>query len=344
MTTNLPAAFAAGPSQKFQGLSRASLAEGIGQSYAVIGYRGKTWSLRYRGDEYNILRSDGTPSAIIDVVILRSAPTKSKSYYEKYVMGQSEGKPPLCSSIDGVLPDEGVTAKQADSCALCPRNEWKTRGDGGKGRECSDYKRLAVLIMPEFTGPVLNGVPLIEPVFLRVPAASLNDLAKFGEEMDAKGYDFSSFITRIKFDPDKSHPQFMFEAVRPLSDPEADTVLPLVADKQSLRVTGEDQQGTRPALAPPAQTQAPQLAAPIPTQPVSVPASAPVAAQPSPPPQVQPTPAKVYTLGGPPPAAQPVPTQPAPPPPAAQVQQVAADTVVTAPTDLDARVKALLAP
>lgn len=340
MTANLPATFTQGPSNKFKAVAqRASLAEGIGQSYGVIGYRGKTWSLRYRGEEYNILRADGTPSGVIDVVILRSAPVKSKSYYKDWKPGDSS--PPICSSLDGVLPDDGVTTKQSETCALCPRNEWKVNAEGRKGRECSDYKRLAVLVMPEYTAPVLNDVPLVEPVFLRVPAASLNDLATFGEEMEAKGFDFSSFITRIKFDPDKSHPQFIFEALRPLSDPEADVIIPLIDHKQALRVTGEDQLGGHKQIA---STPARVQLAPPDTTAASPPLTAP-AAPASPTPSVQiipPTPALSLVA-----AVKPAPTlltlTPTPPPAQAAVQTAGdTGTVAAAGEDLDARVARLL--
>lgn len=335
MTTNLPAAFATGPSDKFKSVApRASLAEGIGQSYAIIGYRGKTWSLRYRGEEYNILRDDGTPSGVLDVIILRAAPMKSKSYYKDWKPG--DNSPPLCSSIDGVVPDDAVPAKQSETCALCPQNEFKVMPDGKKRKQCSDYKRLAVLVMPDYTAAVLGGVPLIEPVFLRVPAASLNDLATFGEEMEAKGYDFSSFVTRIKFDPDKSHPQMLFEALKPLNDEEADVVLPLIDNKTALRVTGEDQV-TQPRLAAPAPVA--QLAAPV-TPAVSPPAAAQVAPLPPATPVqiIIPPKTKIGLVAAAKAAAITVPVTPAP----AAVQATVADTEAPPPDDLDARVKALL--
>ena len=89
------------------------------------------------------------------------AHAKSKSYYEGgFVEGASDGKRPVCASLDGVVPDSDVITKQSDACALCPRNEWKTDQNGRKGRDCSDYKRLAVLVLPNVTKAVL-GQPLM---------------------------------------------------------------------------------------------------------------------------------------------------------------------------------------
>ena len=248
-------AFKRAPSAAFHavlGGEQESLADGIGASYGVVGYKGKNWSLRYRGERYNFLRpDDGTPLGYLDVIILRQAKVKSKSYYPEgsFQDGQSDGARPVCASLNGEVPDADVQEKQADACALCPRNAWRQLPNGRKGRECSDYKRLAVLILPNVTKAAM-GSPLIEPVFLRIPAASLNGLATFGENMRAQGWHFSEFITRITFDPNKPHPEMIFRALQPLTDAEAPVVLPLREDPLALRVTGED--SNMAALAAPA--------------------------------------------------------------------------------------------
>lgn len=219
-----------------------NLANGIGQSYAVLGYKGKVWSLRYRGERHNFVRpDDGTPATFLDVIILGQAPTKSKSFYKKYEPGQSDGERPLCSSIDGITPDMDVVQKQCDTCALCPRNVWKTDPTTGrKGRECTDYKRLAVLVLPTQTKVILGGQALMEPVFLRVPPASLNSLAILGETMAAQGFHYSSYVTRISFDPNKAHPEMIFRPLQGLTDREAPLILELRNDPTVNRIIGQD--------------------------------------------------------------------------------------------------------
>lgn len=231
----------AGQSQAFAALNPQddNLAEGIGQSYGVIGYKGKVWSLRHRGERHNFVRpDDGTPSGHIDVVILGQAHHKSKSFYKKYDPNTSDGDRPICSSIDGLVPDADVAAKQSETCALCPRNVWKTDPTTGrKGRECTDYKRLAVLVLPTQTKAML-GAPLMEPVFLRVPPASLNSLAILGETMANQGFHFSSYITRISFDPNEAHPKMDFRPLQPLTDQEAPIILEMRAEPTVGRITG----------------------------------------------------------------------------------------------------------
>lgn len=249
------------PSQAFAALDAQddNLAAGIGQSYGVIGYKGKTWSLRYRGDRKNILDPrTGAPSGYLDVIILGQAQQKSKSFYKEYVQGQ-EGDRPLCASMDGLVPDLDVVAKQSDTCALCPRNEWKTDPTTGrKGRECTDYKRLAVLILPTQTKPLL-GEPLIEPVFLRVPPDSLTSLAVMGETMGRSGFHYSAYITRITFDPNKAHPEMVFRPLQGLTDAEAPVILAMRDDPNVGRITGGNVVGSLKAVE---QALQPQLQAP----------------------------------------------------------------------------------
>jgi hypothetical protein len=224
-----------------------SLADGIGQGYGVIGYKGKNWTLRYDGVVYPFVRADdGSPMNYIDAIILRAAPHKSKSFYPSkeegggYSPEASEGKRPTCASLDSIKPDDDVLVKQNDNCMLCKRNEWKTMPNGKKGQECTDYKRLAICILPSLAQRIV-GRPFQEPVFLRIPPASLTPLANFGREAEAKGFPYYSFVTRISFDPDEPHPKFMFKSVNPpITNKEAPFIIGLREGAIARRITGED--------------------------------------------------------------------------------------------------------
>lgn len=228
-----------------------SLADGIGQSYGIIGYKGKVWTLRLRGETFTFTRpDDGTAAPFLDVIILRQLPAKSKSFYPpgSYQEG-NVGTRPLCSSLDGVVPDPEVTSPQNNACVTCARNVFKTTPDGRKTRDCSDYKRLAVLILPKLTMPFFGGKALMEPVFLRVPPASLNDLAMMGDTMQQQGFQYYTFITRIGFKLDKPHPQMTFKAILPLTDQQGPMVLQMRDDMIAQRITGEDVIAKRAATA-----------------------------------------------------------------------------------------------
>jgi hypothetical protein len=285
-------------SQAFlQGPMDESLSDGIGSSYGIIHYRGKNWSLSYRGATHLFTRpDDGSPASYIDVVILRQARNKSKSFYEGFDQ-DAANKRPICSALDGERPDPDAQTPQATACAVCPRNVWKTDQHGRRTKECSDYKRVAVLLLPSTSARMFNGVPLVEPVFLRVPAASLADLASFGDQLVQAGIPYWGIVTRVSFDPTKAHPQMQFRPLQGLTDAEAPVVLPLRDDNITKRIVGEDQ--PRPIMIPqgaqqPQVQQGPQQV--IPPQGVPQPMTM------VPTPQPQPT----FVAPAPPPAQQPI--------------------------------------
>ena len=95
----------------------------------------------------------------------------------------------------------------------------------------------------------------MEPVFLRVPPDSLQDLAAFGKNLEAQNWPYMSFITRITFDPEKSHPKFVFNFNKALTNEDAPTIFALREDPLSKRITGEDEIARRAALSAPATPQ-----------------------------------------------------------------------------------------
>lgn len=220
-------------------LQSESLSDGIGGGFGVIHFTGKNWSLRMRGESHNFTRSDdGTPLAYIDVIILRQLPMRSKTYYPKGAFERGETGAPLCSSLDSLTPDATAKEPQSKHCSTCPRNETKLNAEGRMGRECRDNKRLAVLLVPNLSKALL-GQPLMEPVLLRVPAASLTALSKMGDDMQRKGWPYFSFVTRIGFVAEKPYPELTFVPVQELGDSEAAVVVPMRDDALTLRITGE---------------------------------------------------------------------------------------------------------
>ncbi len=226
-----------------------SLSDGLSGGFPVLHYKGKNWSLNLRGESYDFVRQDdGTPLAYIDAIILRRSPVKSHTYYEKGAWERGETGGPLCSSLDGVVPDANATKPQSATCALCPRYAVQTRPDGSKGRECRDNRRLALLLVPSLSKRLL-GEALMEPILLRVPAASLVALSKMGDDAARQGWPYYSFITRIGFVAGKPYPELTFKPLEVLTEKEAPVVLEMREDAQSLRITGEDELNKPRAIA-----------------------------------------------------------------------------------------------
>lgn len=198
------------------------LSSGVQMSFGMIGYKGKVWSVRFRGEEQLLMRDDGDGArGSIEVVIIKAATVVSKIWYEEgYVEGSTA--PPDCYSNNGVRPEAASTKPQCETCAVCPRNQWGSRitPAGKQGKDCSDSKRLAVVPLEDLQNEVFGG-----PMLLRVPAASLQDMSNYGQKMQQLGYPYFAIGTRIQFDVNEAYPKFLFNAIRPIDDEEADIIL-----------------------------------------------------------------------------------------------------------------------
>lgn len=255
------------------------LSAGVQTGFGILGYRGKVWSIRYRGDETPLMRPDGDgPRGSVEVVIIKASTAVSKIWYKDgWVEGSSAA--PDCFSTNGVTPDAQSRNRQANTCAACPMNAWGSRitPAGKAGKACGDSKRIAVVPLGDIKNEVYGGAML-----LRVPAASLNDLAQFGNKLQALGYPYYAVGVRISFDPAESYPKFQFGAIRPLDEAEARLVLEMQNDPAVSRILAEGSEhvAALPPQAPPSpesmfeQPPAPKPA-PAPAAAAMAPASAP---------------------------------------------------------------------
>ncbi|MBW2451234.1 MAG: hypothetical protein JRF07_02645, partial [Deltaproteobacteria bacterium] len=216
--------------QKLKSLAgdNTDLSSGVRGGYSVLSIRGSRWHVKVGDEETTITDSQtGDPVGSLRVVMLKASPNISKNYYAKgYEEGSSEG--PTCWSIDGIRPDPSAD-KQADSCAVCPKNVFGSRitDAGTKVKACSDSRRMAVIPEGDFKNDLYGG-----PMLLRVPASSLTNLATYGKKMDKQGFPYNTIVTRVSFDHSVSFPKLEFNAVRPLTDDEADEIIGLLNDHE----------------------------------------------------------------------------------------------------------------
>lgn len=197
---------------------------GVQSGFPVISYRGKVWRVKVSGDEQVYVDEDGDAIQNIEVVLIKSNPLLSKTYYKgKYSEG--DNAKPQCWSSDGVRPDGDVPNPVNSLCNSCPMNVWgsRTTDEGKKTKACQDVRRCAVIFSHELEA-VAEGEKELEeaPVMLlRIPPASLNPLKDYAERVLApKGAAPYMLVTKIGFDTDASYPRLMFKGARWLSEDE----------------------------------------------------------------------------------------------------------------------------
>jgi hypothetical protein len=201
-------------------LNAAAMA-GVQASFAVIGYKGRNWRIKYRGEENMVTDARGAPVPSLDVIIVGIAQVVAKQWYEKkYTEGDDDS--PDCFSVDGIAPDPTSTKLQCSTCAVCPRAQWGSRitEDGRKGKACQDNRRIAVVPLGDPKNESYGG-----PMMLRIPPMSLNQLANYAQMLERKGASMEFVATRLGFNYDVSYPLITFEASSWLSDEQAELVV-----------------------------------------------------------------------------------------------------------------------
>lgn len=237
--------------EQFGDMANSELAGGISAGYPVLSFKGKTWSLREGGTSTVIMRDDDEPASAIEVVLVKANSNLSKVYYESGYVEGSDAKP-TCYSNDGHAPEADAAVPQCTTCGACPRNAWGSRiTEGGKkGKSCSDSRRIAVVPSGELGRAML----------LRIPAATLKDLAAYSDMLTRRNAPYQAVVTKIGFEHSVAHPQLTFKAVRWLDADEAKKITELLNSDVIGQITGSTPRVSAPAIAAPTPT---QRAAPV---------------------------------------------------------------------------------
>lgn len=218
-TINLPAEMM----QHFEHLGADDLDQGISAGFPHISIRGAKWRIVSEGEEHPVYMPNSKDLApFLKVIILRSNPNVSKTYYAGQFVEGSDDKP-SCYSNDGIRPGADSPDIQSETCATCPMNVWgsKISPSGAKIKACADVRRVAVL--PEGD---LNFTPLL----LRVPAASLSDLASYGRALKQRGIPYAAVVTKLSFDAEAAYPKIQFQYDRVLTAEEMGQVAERMSD------------------------------------------------------------------------------------------------------------------
>lgn len=248
------------------GIGADDLDAGVSSGFPVMSIRGAKWRIVEGGEERPIYIPGTTDLApAVRVVLLKANSAVSKTFYaDSFVEGSDA--PPDCTSANGIVPDASSPKPQCTTCAACPKNEWgsKISPNGSKIKACADVRRVAILPSEDLD---------YSPVLLRVPAASLGDLADYGRQLKKRGIPYTAVVTKLSFDPEASYPKILFQFERVLSAEELMKVAekikePVIEDVLGLRERAGAAAPVTPVAAAPAPVETPAptpAAAPAPT-------------------------------------------------------------------------------
>lgn len=117
----------------------------------------------------------------VPVVVIHSV-FENQLYANKY--NPNDQQPPICYAFgedDTDLKPHPESAKpQAESCAVCPNNEWGSDPGGGKGKACKNVRRLAMISADDLA---LDKVDKAEVAIAKLPVTSVKNWSTFASQV-----------------------------------------------------------------------------------------------------------------------------------------------------------------
>ena len=177
--------------------------------------------------------SEGFECVIIDFAT-------THEYYDQE-FSPSGKKPPACVAlgydIATLAPIPQSPDPQCTSCAMCPMNQW---GSKGSGKACKN-SRLLALLPPVFD----DEDPLM--YVLKVTRGSLKFFDGYVQKLATRYKTVPiGVVTRVTLNPNVTWSEQHFEVVRPLEDHEFETYMKRRDEAKSVLMTPPDLSGWTP--------------------------------------------------------------------------------------------------
>lgn len=152
-----------------------------------LSLRGGKWRIKMDGVE-EVIQDERGPILEIECHLLGSRPCVSKSYYAGNYDPNKDQKGPDCSSTDGQYPDGNIQNPVAQTCQTCDNNAWGSRGEGSKGKLCSDFKQIAVSL----------SIAPDTALALRIPPTSFKPFASYISKLKMANIPAIAAVTKMK--------------------------------------------------------------------------------------------------------------------------------------------------
>ena len=164
-------------------------------------------------------RDNPIASNALEVVVLAS-PIERLYYTSRY--DPANNAPPTCfalgSTITGLKPSPLSETPQAESCETCPKNQWGSSTNGGKGKACAEKRRLFMMTADSIVNPELIAVG--EVAALRIPVTSVKGFATYVQTVAATvKRPLAGVVTKVSLVPDaKTQFKIQFTFVKAIED------------------------------------------------------------------------------------------------------------------------------
>jgi len=138
----------------------------------------------------------------LEVVVLAS-PIERLYYTSRY--DPTNNAPPTCfalgSTLTGLKPSHLSDTPQSELCETCPKNQWGSASNGGKGKACSEKRRLFLITSDSIATP--EAVNMGEVAALRIPVTSVKGFATYVQTVASTvKRPLAGVVTKIALVPD----------------------------------------------------------------------------------------------------------------------------------------------
>lgn len=163
--------------------------------------------------------SDGrTLRNAVRCVILGAAPTLNKAWFSKPYAPGSDVVPD-CYSDDGQVPVPTAEHKQSQLCGACPKNAFGSHPITGRGKACSDRKRVVLALESDPETAVLINWPTMSLGALKNLDASLQQgHIPLQALMVELSFDLTVQYSKIMVNPVGFVPEETFHALKALAE------------------------------------------------------------------------------------------------------------------------------
>ena len=135
----------------------------------------------FKGGQLTIGGTQMTGNRVECVVI--GSVFENQWYKERYDANNPTS--PHCYAIaeddDDLKPHIDSPEPQAATCAECPKNQWKSDPNGGKGKACKNVRRLALVAGPDVTSP--DAVQKAEFALAKLPVTSVKNWSTYASQV-----------------------------------------------------------------------------------------------------------------------------------------------------------------
>lgn len=206
------------------------------EKFPSLSFKGGKFHCIVDGELHTIKDEEGVPVNRLDVVVVGIPAGRSQVMFPKYDPDNPQA--PLCSSVNGRVPDADVKQPLGTNCQTCEK-KIKVRGEDGKERApCQQMMNLAVVIQGQSDKIYKVKLPITAIYNKESENADYKAWDQYTDHLRKNGVMHPAMVvTRISFDGNAQYPRPVFKAVGHLNEQMLQAIAPAIQSEVTKEIT-----------------------------------------------------------------------------------------------------------